>query len=322
MAKKRDYTRERDQLILRYHGTPPAKKVPQAAREPKDSITESDYVGVRSPINAPYYLTGDCLLWKYSLNSDGYGRLAIKDQGTQMVHRLAFIQAGGTIPEDMQINHLCDRPYCLQPGHLYAGTRKENAKDRKAFRKGIHPFISGIALSNYHQVAEEGDPYWKWLRKDPEAQEMLASNRWRLREPWPTPQPVIQAAMDQFKCPEHDFAIPNGMQWGTNTEGSKFCRICDEGEPFAAAGEKIGYSWFLKEVCPASQMVDSIYNKAMALPVAGPDYADWRAKIYARGGPMGGEPQTPPLCSVTSARQTETSSTRSCSPHSLTTKGT
>ena len=288
MAKKRDYKRERDQLILRYHGTLPATKAPQPAREPKGAITESDYVGVRSPINAPYYLTGDCLLWKYSLNNDGYGRLAIKDQENQMVHRLAFIQAGGTIPENMQINHLCDRPYCLQPGHLYAGTRKENAKDRAAFRKGLHPFIAGIALSNYHEIAEEGDPYRKWFRNDPDAQEMLASNRWRLRDPWPTPEPVIQAAMDQFQCPGHDFAIPNGMQWGTNKEGNRFCRICDEGELFAGEGEKIGYSWFLKEVCPASQMVDSIYDKAIALPLAGPDYADWRAKIHSRSAHLGG----------------------------------
>jgi len=288
MATERDYKRERDQLILRYHGTPPVKKAPQPARELRDPITESDYVGVRPPINSPYYLTGDCLLWKYSLNTDGYGRLTIKDQGTQMVHRLAFIQAGGTIPEGTQVNHLCDRPYCLQPGHLYAGTKKENAKDRTAFRKGLQPFIAGIALSNYHEVAEDGDPYWQWFRQDPAAQEMLASNRWRLTEPWPTPKPVGQAAMGQFQCPGHDFALPSRMQWGSDKQKGKFCRICDGGELFAGEGEKIGFSWFLREVCPPSQMVDSIYDKAVVLPLAGPEYADWRAKVHARGGPMGG----------------------------------
>ena len=205
-----------------------------------------------------------------------------------MVHRLAFVQAGGTIPEDMQINHLCDRPYCLQPGHLYAGTKKENAKDRTAFKNGLHPFIAGISLSNYHEVAGDGDPYWQWFRQDPEAQEMLASNRWRLREPWPTPEPVIQAAMDQFQCPGHDFAIPNGMPWGTNKEGSRFCRICDEVELFADEGEEIGYSWFLKEICPASQTVDSIYDKALTLPLAGQDHADWRARVHARSFSLGG----------------------------------
>ena len=31
-----------------------------------------------------------------------------------------------------QINHLCQRPFCLQPGHLYACTGQDNVDDRRA----------------------------------------------------------------------------------------------------------------------------------------------------------------------------------------------
>ena len=117
----RNYTVERDAIIRRYYGHAPQRKRPQPARYPENPITESDYVGAPLPANLPYHMPGDCLLWRYSLNTGGYGQLAIKGQGPQLVHRLAFLQAGETIPGGMQVNHLCNRPYCLQPGHLYAG---------------------------------------------------------------------------------------------------------------------------------------------------------------------------------------------------------
>ena len=284
----RNYTVERDAIIRRYYGPAPQRKRPQPARDPEKPITESDYVGAPLPANLPYHMPGDCLLWKYSLNTGGYGQLAIKVQGRQLVHRLAFLQAGGTLPEGMQVNHLCNRPYCLQPGHLYAGTSAQNATDRTAFTKGLNPWIAGISLTGAPQDSEADQAFWEALRSNPQGREMLNSNRWKLREPWPTPESPSQVPIEQFQCPGHDFAIPNGMQWATSERESRFCRICDEGELFADKGEEIGYSIFLSKVCPASQMVDSIYEKAMNLPFSDPEYAEWRDRVFDRSSSLRG----------------------------------
>ena len=284
----RDYKRERDAIVLRYHGSAPQRKQSQPARDPENPITESDYVGALPPPNLPYYIFGDCLLWKSSLNKGGYGQLATKEQGKQLVHRLAFLQAGGTIPEGMQVNHLCNRPYCLQPGHLYAGTSAQNATDRRAFTRGLNPRIAAISLVGTPHDTEEDRAFWEALRRDPQGREMLDSNRWKLREPWPTPESPNQVPIEQFQCPGHDFAIPNGMPWATSEWESGICRICDKGELFADEGEEIGYSVFLSKVCPASQTVDSIFEKAMSLPLSGPEYAEWRAKVCDRSHSLHG----------------------------------
>ena len=279
----RDYKRERDAIIIRYHGAAPQRKPRQPARDPENPITESDYVGAPLPPNLPYHMFGDCLLWKYSLNKGGYGQLPIKGQGKQLVHRLAFLQAGETIPDGMQVNHRCNRPYCLQPGHLYAGTSAQNATDRINFNSGLNPWIAGIALTGARQDSEADRAFLEALRRDPQGREMLGSNRWKLMEPWPTPESPNQVPIEQFQCPGHDFAIPNGMQWAESERESRFCRICHEGELFADQGEGIGYSVFLSKVCPASQTVDSIYEKAVSLPLSGPEYKEWRAKVHDRG---------------------------------------
>ena len=54
-----------------------------------------------------------------------YGVLRV-DGKQQQAHRLAYIQTRGEIPEGKQVNHLCNRPFCIQPAHLYAGTKQDN----------------------------------------------------------------------------------------------------------------------------------------------------------------------------------------------------
>ena len=308
----REYKVERDAIIRRYHGATPQKKPHQPARDPENPIMESDYVGAPLPPNLPYYMLGDCLLWKYSLNTGGYGVLTIKGKGQRLVHRLAFLQAGDEIPEGMQVNHRCNRPYCLQPGHLYARTSAQNATDRINFNSGLNPWIAGIALTGARKDCAEDRAFLDALRRDPQGREMLGSNRWKLMEPWPTPESPNQVPIEQLQCPGHDFAIPNGMQWANSEQESRVCRICDKGEIFAEEGEEIGYSVFLNKVCPASQMVDSIYEKAVSLPFSGPENAEWRAPGSSTEAAHCTATITSENATATSAQPTGSSSTGCC----------
>lgn len=80
-----------------------------------------------------------CLLWRGSVNKDGYGRVRMRfpDGSSKTVgaHRVAFFAANGCAPGDQMVLHSCDTPRCCNPAHLRLGTWKDNAADMVARRR-------------------------------------------------------------------------------------------------------------------------------------------------------------------------------------------
>lgn len=76
-----------------------------------------------------YYETGECLIWTGCKNRDGYGKISRNGQ-ERLVHRLAWEDANGPIPEGMVIRHRCDNPSCHRADHLLLGTHADNVRDR------------------------------------------------------------------------------------------------------------------------------------------------------------------------------------------------
>ena len=108
-----------------------AKSGIPSARRPAGPITPSDYAAVYTPpTNSPIPYYGPCLIWRHRLDADGYGTLRL-DGRTCKAHRVAYEMTRGAIPEGKFILHMCHRRSCIQPAHLYAGTRKQNADDRQ-----------------------------------------------------------------------------------------------------------------------------------------------------------------------------------------------
>ncbi len=68
-----------------------------------------------------------CWIWIGSHNGK-YGTVNVAKK-IKKAHRLSYSEAHGEIPEGHDVCHRCDVTFCVNPDHLFAGTRSENVRD-------------------------------------------------------------------------------------------------------------------------------------------------------------------------------------------------
>lgn len=80
-----------------------------------------------------------CWLWRGHCNEFGYGLFSadgIAGSKILRAHRVAWELLRGAIPVGLELCHHCDNPPCVNPDHLFIGTRSDNMRDMVA--KGRH----------------------------------------------------------------------------------------------------------------------------------------------------------------------------------------
>jgi len=70
-----------------------------------------------------------CWLWLKGMNPAGYGCLEIEGY-PHRAHRMMYVLAYGQIPDGLCVLHKCDTPGCVNPAHLFVGTRADNNNDK------------------------------------------------------------------------------------------------------------------------------------------------------------------------------------------------
>ena len=73
-----------------------------------------------------------CLLWPGIKTYNGYAQDQYRGK-TKGIHRVMYqIVNNVQLPTEIDVCHTCDVRHCVEPSHLWAGTRKDNVDDMTA----------------------------------------------------------------------------------------------------------------------------------------------------------------------------------------------
>lgn len=88
----------------------------------------------------------DCWTWTGCVHSQtGYGSYSFRGKGYR-AHRLSLMLHGVDVPDGLDVCHTCDNRRCVNPAHLYVGTRKQNMAD---------------CTTRHRHNKPRGEPHWR-----------------------------------------------------------------------------------------------------------------------------------------------------------------
>jgi hypothetical protein len=82
----------------------------------------------------------ECWDWTAFIGWDGYGYFRPQHIcKTQKAHRISYELTFGKIPDKICVLHRCDNRKCVNPNHLFLGTKQDNTSDMRNKGRGWNP---------------------------------------------------------------------------------------------------------------------------------------------------------------------------------------
>jgi hypothetical protein len=78
-----------------------------------------------------------CWEWQGATDPNGYGRISWPGFPA-LVHRAMWVTMYGPIGAGLFVCHRCDNPPCVNPDHLFLGTRLDNIRDMVEKGRAMH----------------------------------------------------------------------------------------------------------------------------------------------------------------------------------------
>ena len=125
-------------------------------RKPNGTPVTLDYFRERS---RPDPETG-CWIWQGNISPAGYGVTGVRSLRSKQAHRSAYeIVTGERVSSLLDICHRCDERRCVNPDHLFVGTRSDNMVDcrekgrlRTPFKKGQRASTSKLTEDQVREI--------------------------------------------------------------------------------------------------------------------------------------------------------------------------
>lgn len=170
-------------------------------------------------------LPNGCWEWQGRRDSDmGYGKFRAFNQ--TLAHRVSYIlYVRPFIEKDMCVLHKCDNPPCVNPEHLFIGTRDTNNKDRAAKGRTVI-YNSAKTHCKRGHVFDEVNTYFRnagnRMCRACERQRVLKKNR----------ELAMNDIPRDLKRNHYSLQCPKGHIYSQGNEaftksGSRYCKHCN-----------------------------------------------------------------------------------------------
>ncbi|MBL8445652.1 MAG: HNH endonuclease [Zoogloeaceae bacterium] len=117
-----------------------------------------------------------CWIWMACIHSStGYGRFGIGRRETEYAHRASWRLFKGEIPAGLDVCHMCDVRLCVNPNHLFLGTRQDNMKDASKKGRVRLPTIDQMLRAEKQPMAKLTNEQVREIRLSGKSQNELAA---------------------------------------------------------------------------------------------------------------------------------------------------